>query len=66
MPKTSAVRESEVMKEEVMVPSARVAAKIRASLKAISDGETVGMENVRSMIASSATKGTRRKKRTPA
>ena len=68
MPKTSALRKAEVgrEKEEVVVPSARVATKIRASLRAIRAGETVGIENVRSMVASSANKRIRRKKSTSA
>lgn len=66
MPKTGALRKPELLGEDVMIPDARVAAKIRASLRAIREGKTVSMEDARAMIASTVGKRSLIRKRTRA
>ncbi len=63
MPKTGALRKSDLLAGEVIIPDARIAAKIRASLRAIREGKTVSMEDARAIIASSVGKRAPIKKR---
>jgi hypothetical protein len=67
MPKTSALRKTDLAGEmEVVVPSNRVAAQIRASLRDIRAGKTFSMDEARRIVASAAEKRAQSKKRTRA